>query len=71
MTSPDGEAFARPFTIFQPVGGMQRVGDGFGNAVKHLVRLNSKVTAIQQSDKGLTVNYVDTRTGAKMTASAD
>ncbi|MBW8754091.1 MAG: FAD-dependent oxidoreductase [Sphingomonadales bacterium] len=59
------------FTIFQPVGGMQRVGDGFGNAVKHLVRLNSKVTKIAQSEHGVTVNYVDTKSGAPMTASAD
>jgi len=59
------------FTIFQPVGGMQNVARGFGRAVGHLVRLNSKVTAIKQDDKGVTVDYLDTKTGAKMTASAD
>jgi monoamine oxidase len=59
------------FTIFQPVGGMGMVAKGFERAVGHLVRLNSKVTAIQQNEKGVTANYVDTKTGAKMTASAD
>jgi len=59
------------FTIFQPVGGMINVGRGFERAIGHLVRLNSKVTAIRQGEKGVTVDYVDTKTGAKMTASAD
>ncbi|HEX8055290.1 MAG TPA: FAD-dependent oxidoreductase, partial [Novosphingobium sp.] len=59
------------FTIFQPVGGMGQVAKGFERAVGHLVRLNSKVTAIQQNDKGVTVAYTDTKTGAKASASAD
>lgn len=59
------------FSIFQPVGGMAQVARGFERAVGHLVRLNSKVTAIKQSEGGVAVDYVDTRTGAKQTASAD
>jgi monoamine oxidase len=59
------------YTIFQPVGGMQMVAKGFERAAGHLVRLNSKVTAIQQNDKGVTVAYTDTKSGAKLTASAD
>jgi monoamine oxidase len=59
------------YTIFQPVGGMDNVAKGFGKAVGHLVRLNSKVTKIQQSEKGVTASYVDTKTGEKLTASAD
>lgn len=59
------------FSIFQPVGGMGQVAKGFERAVGHLVRLNSKVTSIQQSEAGVTVAYTDTRTGAKATASAD
>ncbi len=50
---------------------MDNVAKGFGKAVGHLVRLNSKVTKIQQGEKGVTAEYVDTKTGAKMTASAD
>ncbi len=59
------------FTIFQPVGGMIQVAKGFERAVGHLVRLNSKVTEIQQNDKGVTVNYLDTKTGQKLVAKAD
>ncbi|MBN8818131.1 MAG: NAD(P)/FAD-dependent oxidoreductase [Sphingomonas sp.] len=59
------------FTIFQPVGGMEQVAKGFERAVGHLVKLNSKVTAIQQDAKGVTVSYVDTKSGAKAQAKAD
>jgi len=57
--------------IFQPVGGMIQIAKGFERAAGHLVRLNSKVTAITQDDKGVMVNYVDTTTGAKLVAKAD
>jgi monoamine oxidase len=57
--------------IFQPVGGMEMVAKGFERAVGNLVRLNSKVTAIRQSDRGVAVNYLDTKSGAQMTAQAD
>jgi len=57
--------------IFQPVGGMDMVAKGFERQVGDLVRLNSKVTAIQQDDKGVTVSYEDTKTGAKAQAKAD
>ncbi|MCW2391033.1 monoamine oxidase [Sphingobium sp. B1D7B] len=59
------------FAIFQPVGGMEMVAKGFERAVGHLVRLNSKVTAIKQGAKGVTVDYVDTKSGATAQAKAD
>lgn len=58
-------------TIFQPVGGMGQVAKGFERAVGHMVRKNSKVTAIHQDEKGVIVSYKDTKTGAAMKASAD
>jgi monoamine oxidase len=58
-------------TIFQPVGGMEQVAKGFERQVGQLVRLNSKVVAIHQDGKGVTANFVDTKTGAKGQASAD
>lgn len=58
-------------TIFQPVGGMGQVAKGFERAVGHMVRKNSKVTAIHQDEKGVTVTYKDTKSGAVMKASAD
>lgn len=59
------------YAIFQPVGGMDNVARGFERAVGKYIRLNSKVTKIAQGEKGVTVNYVDTKTGDKLTASAD
>lgn len=59
------------FTIFQPVGGMQNVARGFGKAVGNVVRLGSKVTAIRQDEAGVAVDYLDTRSGAKLSAKAD
>lgn len=58
-------------TIFQPVGGMGMIAKGFEKAVGHLVRLNSKVTAIQQGEKGVKVDYLDTKSGARLSAAAD
>jgi len=58
-------------TIFQPVGGMGQVAKGFERAVGHMVRKNSKVTAIHQDEKGVIVTYKDTKSGAVMKAAAD
>lgn len=57
--------------IFQPAGGMDQIAVGFEKHVGQMVRPNSKVTAIRQDDKGVTVEYLDTKTNSKMTASAD
>jgi len=57
--------------IFQPAGGMDQIARGFERAVGNLVRCNSKVTAIRQDEKGVTVEYLDTGTGQKLTALAD
>ncbi|WP_298289499.1 NAD(P)/FAD-dependent oxidoreductase [Novosphingobium sp.] len=57
--------------IFQPVGGMDMIPRAFAKKVGDVVRLNSKVTAIKQDEKGVTASYVDTKTGEKLTAQAD
>lgn len=64
-------SFEHQQSIFQPVGGMEQVAKGFERAAGHLVRLNSKVTQIHQDEKGVTVDYVDTRSGAKLQAAAN
>lgn len=51
-------------TLFQPVGGMGMIGEAFAREVGSLIRYNAKVTAIKQDDKGVSVSYVDSRTGA-------
>jgi monoamine oxidase len=57
--------------IFQPVGGMGQIAAGFERAVGHLIRRNSKVTEIRQGDDGVTVNFVDTQSGERLSTSAD
>lgn len=64
-------SFGHQQAIFQPVGGMFSIAQGFERAVRQFVRLDSKVTAIRQDDAGVTVDYVDTVSGAKMVAKAD
>jgi monoamine oxidase len=58
-------------TMFQPVGGIDMIGKAFARQLGDKIRLNSKVTRIAQDDKGVTVDYEDTVTGAKAAAKAD
>jgi monoamine oxidase len=46
-------------SLFQPVGGMGRVGEAFGRELAPLIRYGSKVTHIQQDEHGVTVTYED------------
>jgi monoamine oxidase len=58
--------------LFQPVGGMGRIGEAFGRELGPLVRYNSKVTEVQQDEHGVTVTFVDSRTlNSKQTLRAD
>lgn len=68
----DGQEYDYQTTLFQPVGGMDMIAQAFARQVNDLIRYNSKVTAIQQDDKGVTVTYVDREgAGAPMQAKAD
>jgi monoamine oxidase len=58
--------------LFQPVGGMGRIGEAFGRELGPLIRYRSKVVAIQQDAHGVTVSYEDTENpGSRLTAKAD
>ena len=58
--------------MFQPVGGMDRITHAMAERVPGIVRMNAKVTAIQQDDTGVTVVYEDVGTpGVRMEAKAD
>src|SRR6266700_1676663 len=46
-------------TMFQPVGGMDMIGQAFAREVGDLIRYDAKVTRIQQDDGGVTVTYTD------------
>ncbi len=60
-------------TMFQPVGGMGKIGDAFTRECRDMIEFNAKVTKINQDETGVTVEYVDSNSpdGAVRTARAD
>ncbi len=67
-----GDAFDMQTALFQPVGGMGRIGEAFGRNLGSLIRYNAKVIDIHQDTQGVTVTYEDTSgRGSKLTAKAD
>ncbi|MFK4810381.1 flavin monoamine oxidase family protein [Devosia sp. ZW T5_3] len=67
-----GDSIDHQGTIFQPVGGMDMIAQGFEKVVGELITYNAKVTKIEQSDRGVAVTYVDSNGGeGEQTASAD
>jgi monoamine oxidase len=59
-------------TMFQPVGGMGRIGEAFAAQVGDLITYNAKVVRIHQGAKGVEVTYQDTASpGAVHKASGD
>ena len=58
--------------LFQPAGGMGRIGEAFGRELGEIIRYNAKVTDIRQDERGVTVAYADSRSpGAPQTLRAD
>lgn len=49
--------------LMQPVGGMDRVAYALYGAARDMVRLNSRVTAIRQDSRKVSVTFVDADTG--------
>ena len=69
---PTGDTFDMQTALFQPVGGMGKVGEAFGKELGTLIRYNSKVVDIHQDQHGVTATYEDTQSpGTRMTATAD
>ncbi len=50
-------------TMFQPVGGMGRIGEAFARRLPNAIRYRSKVTAIHQDSNGVTVTFEDLNRG--------
>jgi monoamine oxidase len=68
----NGDTFDMQTALFQPAGGMGRIGEAFGKELGPLVHYNAKVTDIHQDDRGVTVTFSDARSlGAPQTARAD
>jgi monoamine oxidase len=57
--------------IFQPVGGMDQIAQAIYREVADIVQFGARVTAIDQNDKGVTVSYTDSASGAARQAKAD
>lgn len=58
-------------TLFQPVGGMDMIAQAFAREVGDLIRLNTKVTAIHQTNERVTATWTDTITGEQGNSTAD
>ncbi|MGC2964900.1 flavin monoamine oxidase family protein [Paraburkholderia aspalathi] len=58
-------------SIFQPVGGMDRIAHAIYSQVASAVTFNARVTAIVQNEQGVTVRYTDTTTRTERKAHAD
>src|SRR5262249_19701858 len=57
------ENFAQQATMFQPVGGMDRIPAALARKLGRAVRLGSEVTSIRRADRGVRIAFVDRRTG--------
>jgi monoamine oxidase len=69
---PFGDSYDMQQALFQPVGGMGRIGEAFGRELKDHIRYGAKVTRIHQDERGVTVTYQDQGAGgASSTARAD
>ncbi|MBK9251670.1 MAG: flavin monoamine oxidase family protein [Proteobacteria bacterium] len=68
---PNSFEYDMQTTIFQPVGGMGRVGEAFGRELGPIIKYQAKVTSITQDARGVTVMYDDLADGgAKKQAAA-
>ncbi|MEP6547964.1 MAG: flavin monoamine oxidase family protein [Gammaproteobacteria bacterium] len=69
---PLGELYDMQTTMFQPVGGMGRVGQAFGRELGSLIRYNAKIVEIHQDERGVSATFEDLAAGsARQTARAD
>jgi len=67
-----GDDYDMQTSLFQPVGGMGRIGEAWGRELGPLIRYNARVVDIHQDEHGVTVTYEDTQTpGSPLQATAD
>ena len=68
IPASDGTA-AMP--IFQPVGGMDQFPKGFQRKIGDKITFNADVQSVHQTEQGVKIVYLDTKTNAKTEVSAD
>jgi monoamine oxidase len=69
---PNFSAYDFQTTMFQPVGGMGRIGEAFARQIPNAIRYGAKVTSIRQGEHGVAVGFEDLgRGGIALEARAD
>jgi len=58
-------------TLFQPVGGMDKIVDGFKRKIGNLIHYQMEVQNIETKDNGVTLSLRNLKTGARTTMTAD
>ena len=64
-------SFERPYTMLQPVGGMDRIPAAFEERVGHLITYRAEVQELRQTGQEVQVHYRDSVTGDTATATGD
>ena len=64
-------SFERPYTMLQPVGGMDRIAAAFEERVGHLIAYHAEIQELRQNGQEVQVHYRDTLTGEMATATGD
>ncbi|MFY9937572.1 MAG: FAD-dependent oxidoreductase, partial [Silvibacterium sp.] len=65
------EMFDMQATMFQPVGGMDRIPYAFAAKLGDIVQYGAPVQEIRKTEQGVRVGYTDSRSGATKTIEAD
>jgi monoamine oxidase len=58
-------------TMFQPIGGMDRIPAAFEKRVGHMIRFNCPIVQIRKTESGVRVAYRDRKTGATGSVTAN
>lgn len=61
----DAESVHHQAAMFQPVGGMDRIAEGFVREMGDLITYNAKVISMLQDENGVTVRYEDRGNGGE------
>ncbi len=60
-----------PHSMYQPVGGMDRIATAFERELGDVITYNAEVRELNQDDNGVSVPYLDTASGETRLATAD
>ena len=64
-------SFERPYTMLQPVGGMDRIAAAFEERVGHLIIHHAEVRELRQNEQEVQVHYRDALSGDLVTETGD